>query len=244
MRRAHSEELLSEVGIDTESRSRSPKRVSKRTSLDSSGLLQVSDHPRMRHNSADGAEDTEENNYENFAHELSHNYFYNQNLNTRELTNPNLDTRELTNPNLNTRELIQVDLNSTNSDSNTLQSITSNENNGILTVNSRPTTVSPERRLDMVLGSEMSQFTAEMSQNLARPIPTFNSFGIREIHGDQEIHRARPAYAPTPSPGESDDNLAPPLPARQNHNQPHSLPFFPYHQFPGRSVKPMCKLIF
>ena len=236
MRRAHSEELLSEVGIDTESRSRSPKRVSKRTSLDSSGLLQVSDHPRMRHNSADGAEDTEENNYENFAHELSHNYLWtNQNLNTRELTNEN-------------GPKIQVDLNSTNSDSNTLQSITSsNDNNGILTVNSRPTTVSPERRLDMVLGSEMSQFTAEMSQNLARPIPTFNSFGvpgIPGIHGDQEIHRARPAYAPTPSPGESDDNLAPPLPARQNHNQPHSLPFFPYHQFPGRSVKPMRKLIF
>ena len=225
MRRAHSEELLSEVGIDTDSRSRSPKRLSKRPSMDSTGLLQVSDHPRMRHNSADGAEDHEENNYENFAHELSHNNFLwnNQNLNTRELTN----------------EKIQVDLNSTNSDSNTLQSITSNENNGILQVNSRPTTVSPERRLDMVLGSEMSQFTAEMSQNVARPIPTFNSFGI--VHEDQEIHRARPAYAPTPSPGESDDNLAPPLPARQNHNQPHSLPFFPYHQFPGRSVKPMRK---
>ena len=77
MRRAHSEELLSEVGVDSESRSRSPKRVSKRPSLDSSGLLQVSDHPRMRHNSADQA-DQEENNYENFAHELSHNYIWNQ----------------------------------------------------------------------------------------------------------------------------------------------------------------------
>ena len=240
MRRAHSEELLSEVGVDSElSRSRSPKRMmlNKRSSIacSSSGLLQVSDHPRMRHNSADQTEEeeNEENNYENFAHELSHNgYLWNQNMNTRELTND-----------LNHHK-IQVDLNSTNSDSNTLQSITSStENNGILTVNSRPTTVSPERRLDMVLGSEMSQFSADtMSpQNLARPIPTFNSFGI--VPEIQEIHRARPAYAPTPSPGESDDNLAPPLPARQNQSQPHSLPFFPYHQFPGRSVKPMRKFL-
>ena len=232
MRRAHSEEILSEVGIDSESRSRSPQRLlNKRSSIaaDSSGLLQVSDHPRMRHTSADQAstEDHEENNYENFAHELSHNgYLWNENMNTRDLS-----TNEL-------HHKIQVDLNSTNSDSNTLQSsITSTDNNGILTVHSRPTTVSPERRLDMVLGSEMSQFSVESPQNLARPIPTFNSFGII----DQEIHRARPAYAPTPSPGESDDNLAPPLPARSQSNQSHSLPFFPYHQFPGRSVKPMCK---
>merc|ERR1719225_1441625 len=78
---------------------------------------------------------------------------------------------------------------------------------------------------------------------MARPIPTFNSFGI--THAD-EVHRARPAYAPTPSPGGSDDT-APPLPARQvqqqlqqtSQQQTHSLPFFPYHQFPGRSVKPM-----
>ena len=237
MRRAHSEELLSEVGVDSESRSPCPKKLNKRSSIacsmtDSSGLLQVSDHPRMRH-SSEGEEENEENNYENFAHELSHNgYLWNQNMNTRELTND-----------LNHHK-IQVDLNSTNSDSNTLQSITSStENNGILTVNSRPTTVSPERRLDMVLGSEMSQFSADnMSpQNLARPIPTFNSFGI--VPEIQEIHRARPAYAPTPSPGESDDNLAPPLPARQNQSQPHSLPFFPYHQFPRRSVKPMRKFL-
>ena len=78
-------------------------------------------------------------------------------------------------------------------------------------------------------------------------------------------YRARPAFAPTPSPGgsESDNSNAPPLPARQQngnanptlnhhhhiqqsshqHQQPHSLPFFPFHQFPGRSIKPMRKSI-
>ena len=85
---------------------------------------------------------------------------------------------------------------------------------------------------------------------MARPIPTFNSFGIYSTvmncttDRTEEMHRARPAYAPTPSPGGSDDN-APPLPARQQHqtSQPAqpSMPFFPFHQFPGRSVKPMRK---
>ena len=143
---------------------------------------------------------------------------------------------------------------------------------GNLSVNSRPSSsVSPERRLDMVLGSESIQFIADGHQNpghfkqMARPIPTFNSFGIVQAQHEvalQEVHRARPAFAPTPSPGgsESDNSNAPPLPARQQNNQnqnsilnhhiqqssqqqqqPHSLPFFPFHQFPGRSVKPMRK---
>ena len=165
---------------------------------------------------------------------------------------------------------------------------------GSLSVNSRPSSsVSPERRLDsMVLGSEsitnLSQFidpgfieSPGFKQQMARPIPTFNSFGIavqpnshhehEHVHLEQpEVHRAMPVFAPTPSPGssETDINGAPPLPARitqQNghpngllpnghpngHNlhvqqssqqqQPHSLPFFPFHQFPGRSVKPMRK---
>ena len=86
---------------------------------------------------------------------------------------------------------------------------------------------------------------------MARPIPTFNSFGIVQAqHEVQEVHRARPAFAPTPSPGGSESDNAPPLPARsqqqqqqssQQQQQPHSLPFFPFHQFPGRSVKPMRK---
>ena len=157
---------------------------------------------------------------------------------------------------------------------------------GSLSVNSRPSSsVSPERRLDsMVLGSEsitnLSQFIdpgfieSPGFKQMARPIPTFNSFGHHEhehVHLEQpEVHRAMPVFAPTPSPGssETDINGAPPLPARitqQNghpngllpnghpngHNlhiqqssqqqQPHSLPFFPFHQFPGRSVKPMRK---
>ena len=155
---------------------------------------------------------------------------------------------------------------------------------GSLSVNSRPSSsVSPERRLDsMVLGSEsitnLSQFIdpgfieSPGFKQMARPIPTFNSFGIAvqpnshhehdHVHLEQpEVHRAMPVFAPTPSPGSSepDINGAPPLPARitqQNghpngHNlhiqqssqqqQPHSLPFFPFHQFPGRSVKPMRK---
>ena len=66
LRRAHSEELLSEVGVDDESseafvnlnQSRSSRSSTKNRLNDSanSGLLQVSDHPRMRHNSADDAE--------------------------------------------------------------------------------------------------------------------------------------------------------------------------------------------
>ncbi len=248
LRRAHSEELLSEVGVDhNESQQRSSSRSSrsKKSSLNGSlGLLQVSDHPRMRHNSADGAEEVEasENNYENFAHELSNAYLWSPVMtNTRDLTNHNHDK--------SSSRLVQVDLNSTNSDSNSHQSLDHTAScNGILSVNSRPSSssaVSPERRLDMVLGSEI-QFSDQNPgfQQMARPIPTFNSFGIHE-----EVHRARPAYAPTPSPGGSEDSSAPPLPARQlqaNNNlhqtQPHSLPFFPFHQFPGRSVKPMCKL--
>ena len=56
----YSEEVLSEVGtteMDTSAvfnQSRSPR--SKNRLSDSTGLLQVSDHPRMRHNSADDAE--------------------------------------------------------------------------------------------------------------------------------------------------------------------------------------------
>ena len=62
LRRAHSEELLSEVGVDDESsavvnQSRSSRSSTKNRLNDSAtGLLQVSDHPRMRHNSADDAE--------------------------------------------------------------------------------------------------------------------------------------------------------------------------------------------
>ena len=122
---------------------------------------------------------------------------------------------------------------------------------------------------------------------MARPIPTFNSFGIhhqasscgqngrlpvQDTVGDQtinsehehdvndegdcgglgEVHLARPAYAPTPSPGGCSDDTPPPLPSRQQQISPpqtsqnggqisQSLPYFPYHQFPGRSVKSMCK---
>ena len=56
----YSEEVLSEVGtaeMDTSAvlnQSRSSR--SKNRLSDSTGLLQVSDHPRMRHNSADDAE--------------------------------------------------------------------------------------------------------------------------------------------------------------------------------------------
>ena len=66
LRRAHSEELLSEVGVDNDEGSssavlnqsiRSSRSSTKNPRLsDSTGLLQVSDHPRMRHNSADDAE--------------------------------------------------------------------------------------------------------------------------------------------------------------------------------------------
>ena len=66
LRRAHSEELLSEVGVDNDEgsssavlnrSSRSSRSSTKNPRLsDSTGLLQVSDHPRMRHNSADNAE--------------------------------------------------------------------------------------------------------------------------------------------------------------------------------------------
>lgn len=233
LRRAHSEELLSEVGVDNDQhRSASRSSSSNKTSRDSGGLLQVSDHPRMRHNSADNA-DTE-NNYENFAHELSNTYLWSPVMtNTRDLTNHD--------KNANTR-LVQVDLNSTNSDSNMSHRSDLTPNAGLLSVNSRPSSsVSPERRLDMVLGADSIQFSDQNPgfKQMARPIPTFNSFGIHE-----DVHRARPAYAPTPSPGGSEDS-APPLPARQQQNnqqqQPHSLPFFPFHQFPGRSVKPMRK---
>ena len=104
---------------------------------------------------------------------------------------------------------------------------------------------------------------------MARPIPTFNSFGIHhqasssavpdtvnvnvddeDDEGDcGEVHLARPAYAPTPSPGGSDDT-PPPLPSRQqispqtqNGQISQSLPYFPYHQFRGRSVKSMRKYL-
>ena len=57
-----------------------------------SGLLQVSDHPRMRHNSADHAgvddDDQDNNNYENFAHELSNPYMWPPMMtNTRDFSN-------------------------------------------------------------------------------------------------------------------------------------------------------------
>ena len=107
----------------------------------------------------------------------------------------------------------------------------------------------------MVLGSEIQfnnpnpgsgiQFSDHNPgvKQMARPIPTFNSFGIHQQQDDPgEVHLARPAYAPTPSPGGSDDT-PPPLPSRQHQAQPQSLPYFPYHQFPGRSVKSMCKYI-
>ena len=130
-------------------------------------------------------------------------------------------------------------------------------------MNSRPSNpVSPERRLDMVLGSSEIQFNngpgstgIQFSDHnpgvkqMARPIPTFNSFGIHQVEDSAvgEVHLARPAYAPTPSPGGSDD-APPPLPSRQQNlgqgQQPQSLPYFPYHQFPGRSVKSMCKYFF
>ena len=190
-----------------------------------------------------------------------------------------------------------------------------------LSVNSRPSNpVSPERRLDLVLGSSSEiQFHEKFNnsssninpitasgvsvgssggiqfsdhnpgvQKMARPIPTFNSFGIhhqassttcgqngrlpvQDTVGDQtinsehehdvndegdcglgEVHLARPAYAPTPSPGGCSDDTPPPLPSRQQQISPpqtsqnggqisQSLPYFPYHQFPGRSVKSMCK---
>lgn len=165
------------MGLDKPSEENS--RTSSRNSSKKSGLLQVSDHPRMRHNSAENTE----NNYENFAHELSNNYLWNPVLSTKELSKDSIES------------------------------------------------VSPERRLDMVL----DQFSeSQPNPGLARPIPTFS--GVQP----DEVHRARPAYAPTPSPGGSEDS-APPLPARINNNQPVSLPFFPFHQFPGRSVKPMCK---
>jgi len=266
LRRAHSEELLSEVGVDETSNPRSSRRSSHSKKLasmpsinGSTDLLQVSDHPRMRHNSADNADaETEveenENNYENFAHELSNSYWSPVMTNTRDLTNhhhPAFDP---------TKRLVQVDLNSTNSDSNSHRSLemTSNHHIGNLSVSSRPSSsVSPERRLDMVLGSEV-QFSDQNHgfKQLARPIPTFTNLGNTTT---DEVHLARPAYAPTPSPGgcsEDSGSVAPPLPARQSGQQqpghvaatqfsnnsttqPHSLPFFPFHQFPGRSVKPM-----
>lgn len=236
---------MSEVGVDNDHH-RSASRSSNKTGtiIDATGgLLQVSDHPRMRHNSADNAE-PEENNYENFAHELSNSYLWSPVMtNTRDLSNHHDKAAN--------NRLVQVDLNSTNSDSNMSSSHHSRSdltptcnaaNAGLLSVNSRPSSsVSPERRLDMVLGSDSIQFSDQNPgfKQMARPIPTFNSFGIHE-----DVHRARPAYAPTPSPGGSEDSSAPPLPARQQQNnqqQPHSLPFFPFHQFPGRSVKPMRK---
>ena len=73
----------------------------------------------MRHNSADNAGDQLEhedeimepleNNYENFAHELSHSYWSPMMTNTRDLSS---------NYNVDSKRLVQVDLNSTNSDSN------------------------------------------------------------------------------------------------------------------------------
>ena len=272
-----------------------------------------------------------ENNYENFAHELSNSY-WSPMTNTLDLASNDSshedENRKLLLDQTGSSRLqqVQVDLNSTNSDSQSQRSsvisgqdmtMTSTHPNagmalvnagmamatssslpstavGSLSVNSRPSSsVSPERRLDsMVLGSEsitnLSQFIdpgfieSPGFKQMARPIPTFNSFGIavqpnslnhehEHVHLEQpEVHRAMPVFAPTPSPGSSepDINGAPPLPARitqQNghpngllpnghpngHNlhiqqssqqqQPHSLPFFPFHQFPGRSVKPMRK---
>ena len=263
-----------------------------------------------------------ENNYENFAHELSNSY-WSPMTNTLDLASNNSshenDRKQFLDQTGNSRlQQVQVDLNSTNSDSQSQRSsvtgsdghmtMTSTHPNagmalvnagmamatssslpsttvGSLSVNSRPSSsVSPERRLDsMVLGSEsitnLSQFIdpgfieSPGFKQMARPIPTFNSFGHHEhehVHLEQpEVHRAMPVFAPTPSPGSSepDINGAPPLPARTQQNghpngllpnghpnghnlhiqqssqqqQPHSLPFFPFHQFPGRSVKPMRK---
>ena len=270
-----------------------------------------------------------ENNYENFAHELSNSY-WSPMTNTLDLASNNSshenDRKQFLDQTGNGSfqtgnsrlQQVQVDLNSTNSDSQSQRSsvtgsdghmtMTSTHPNagmalvnagmamatssslpsttvGSLSVNSRPSSsVSPERRLDsMVLGSEsitnLSQFIdpgfieSPGFKQMARPIPTFNSFGHHEhehVHLEQpEVHRAMPVFAPTPSPGSSepDINGAPPLPARTQQNghpngllpnghpnghnlhiqqssqqqQPHSLPFFPFHQFPGRSVKPMRK---
>jgi hypothetical protein len=272
LRRAHSEELLSEVGLDQEeeepqkSSNKTPAGVRKTSILDSTGLLQVSDHPRMRHNSAgDTTTNADENNYENFAHELSagdnSSYLWHPLMtNTRELSMSNTKNQQ----NDNSKIPPNIDLNSTNSDSCSHRSMSSadHHNNSasgvLLSVNSRPNScsVSPERRLDMVLGSEHSiQFSdhtpCSLTNQMARPIPTFSSFGLIQ---EPEVHRARPAYAPTPSPGGSEEcqtvGLPPPLPARQlqllqqqQQQSPQSLPFFPFHQFPGRSVKPMCKYL-
>ena len=97
LRRAHSEELLSEVGASAEpqttSSSTSGGNGKKDGATSVSGLLQVSDHPRMRHNSADQA-DQDNNNYENFAHELSNSYMWPPMMtNTRDFSNAKrLDT--------------------------------------------------------------------------------------------------------------------------------------------------------
>ena len=61
--------------------------VEPRTSDKNEGLLQVSDHPRIRHNSADNV-DQDNNNYENFAHELSNSYMWPPMMtNTRDFSN-------------------------------------------------------------------------------------------------------------------------------------------------------------
>ena len=96
LRRAHSEELLSEVGASAEPQTTSSSNSAsgKKDGASSvSGLLQVSDHPRMRHNSADQA-DQDNNNYENFAHELSNSYMWPPMMtNTRDFSNTKrLDT--------------------------------------------------------------------------------------------------------------------------------------------------------
>ena len=122
--------------------------------------------------------------------------------NTRELSSNSQD-RKLVESTGNSRlREVQVDLNSTNSDSQSQRSsvtemgvspVTPNAGmapvlttpllTGSLSVNSRPSSsVSPERRLDMVLGSESIQFidhqNPDFKQMAIRPIPTFNSFGI------------------------------------------------------------------
>ena len=115
MRRAHSEELLSEVGVDDISEAkRSPEHNRTNNEHSASGFLQVSDHPRMRHNSADNIDTTSnDNNYENFAHELTNSYIWSPMMtDTRELSN-NQAAAEMK----SRAGLVQVDLNSTNSDS-------------------------------------------------------------------------------------------------------------------------------
>ncbi len=308
LRRAHSEELLSEVGFDdsppdakkARGRSLDKKKTSNSSGISSGyddssptgGLLQVSDHPRLqRPSSADsrlngGHRDTSVpgNNYENFAHDLSHSstsglpsYLWPNPMmtNTRDLSH-HQDHNKRPQPQPQPHQF-NIDLNSTNSDSCSHQSHSDHNmsmeaaaTHRLLSVNSRPSTsLSPERRLDYVLGTENNNLkfsdSTPSAKMATRPIPTFSTFGHsggESAGAAAELHRARPAFAPTPSPGagsESDQSsilhngsvTGPPLPSRpqvqpnglpvQNSQQPSSLPFFPFHQFPGRSVKPMRK---